>query len=127
MGILMSSTSSRGLRVRYTGNLDLQLSTDISSHTGETIIGGSYQKGDWNTEVDMDLAQRIIRRALVLCPELTNGQGLEALEIVRHVVGLRLAREGGIRVERELIDGVWVVHNYGHGGYGCEYWRLQRR
>ncbi|KAI0429149.1 DAO-domain-containing protein [Xylaria sp. FL1042] len=79
---------------------------------GQTTIGGSYQKGDWNTEVDMDLAQRMIRRALALCPE--------ALEIVRHTVGLRPPREGGIRIERELIDDVWVVHNYGHGGYGYQ-------
>ncbi|KAI1176953.1 D-amino-acid oxidase [Nemania sp. FL0916] len=87
---------------------------------GPTIIGGSYQKGDWNTEVDMDLAQRIMRRAVAICPELTDGQGPEALEVVRHTVGLRPAREGGVRIERELIDGIWVVHNYGHGGYGYQ-------
>ena len=29
-------------------------------------------------------------------------------------------REGGPRVEREKIDGVNVVHNYGHGGYGYQ-------
>lgn len=28
---------------------------------------------------------------------------------------------GGPRVERERLgDGVWVVHNYGHGGYGYQ-------
>jgi D-amino-acid oxidase len=63
------------------------------------------------------------RRAVAICPELTGGKGPEALEVVRHTVGLRPAREGGPRVEEENVDGVWVVHNYGHGGYGCK--RLQ--
>ncbi|KAI0871992.1 D-amino-acid oxidase [Hypoxylon argillaceum] len=87
---------------------------------GTTVIGGSYQKGNWDTKVDMELAQRMLRRAVELCPELTDGKGPEALEVVRHVVGVRPAREGGIRVEKELINGVWVVHNYGHGGYGYQ-------
>lgn len=85
------------------------------------MIGGSYEKGNWDTEVDEELAQRMLRRAVEICPELTGGKGPESLEVVRHVVGLRPAREGGIRVDKELINGVWVVHNYGHGGYGCEF------
>lgn len=29
-------------------------------------------------------------------------------------------REGGPRVEKEKIDGVWVIHQYGHAGYGYQ-------
>ncbi|KAI0106217.1 D-amino-acid oxidase [Nemania sp. FL0031] len=87
---------------------------------GTTVIGGSYQKGIWDTEVDMELTQRMLRRAVDICPELTDGKGPESLKVVGHVVGLRPAREGGIRVDKERIDGVWVVHNYGHGGYGYQ-------
>jgi len=87
---------------------------------GLTIIGGSYQKGDWNSEFDSQLNDRMLRRAIALCPELTGGKGLETLEVVKNTVGLRPAREGGPRVEGEEIDGLWVVHNYGHGGYGYQ-------
>lgn len=83
-------------------------------------MGGSYQKNDWNPEVDLELAQRIMKRAVQLCPELTNGQGVEALDVVRHTVGFRPVREGGVRLEAEKIDSNWVVHNYGHGGFGCK-------
>ena len=29
-------------------------------------------------------------------------------------------REGGVRLEKEKIDGTWVVHDYGHGGFGYQ-------
>lgn len=64
-----------------------------------------------------------MKKAIDLRPELTGGQGIEHLSIVRHGVGLRPLRLGGTRLEKEKIDGVWTVHNYGHGGYGyqCSY------
>ena len=92
---------------------------------GGTILGGSYQKGNWESQVDPSLAVRIMQRAVEACPALTGGKGIEHLDIVRHGVGLRPVREGGTRVEKERIGGVWVVHNYGAGGagyqssYGC--------
>ncbi|KAK5122248.1 hypothetical protein LTR85_004158 [Meristemomyces frigidus] len=93
---------------------------------GGTVLGGSYQKGDWNAEVDHELARRIMHRAVKACPDLTRGSGkVEDLDVIRHGVGLRPVREGGARVEREPMANGWVVHNYGHGGagyqssYGC--------
>ncbi len=57
-------------------------------------------------------------------PELTNGRGIEALDVIRHAVGLRPYRPGGVRLEKERIEvdgkGVWVVHNYGHAGFGYQ-------
>jgi D-amino-acid oxidase len=45
---------------------------------------------------------------------LTNGKGVEALDIVRHNVGLRPSREGGPRLEAENMNDIGlVVHNYG--------------
>ena len=61
-----------------------------------------------------------MKRAVDLFPVLTNGKGIERLSVIRHNVGLRPLREGGVRLEREKIDGVWVVHNYGHGGFGYQ-------
>lgn len=92
---------------------------------GGTILGGSYQKGNWESQPDPNLAIRIMKRAVTMCPALTNGKGIEHLDIIRHGVGLRPVREGGTRIEKERIGGVLVVHNYGAGGagyqssYGC--------
>jgi len=94
---------------------------------GGSILGGCYQKGNWNGAVDSKLAERIIKRAVDFCPELIKDG---PLDIISHNVGLRPVRQGGFRVEREIMgnkDGIYkqVVHNYGHGGagyqtsYGC--------
>ncbi|KAH6897237.1 D-amino-acid oxidase [Thelonectria olida] len=90
---------------------------------GGTILGGCYQKGSWESQPDATLALRIMNRCVKACPELTNGRGIEALDVIRHGVGLRPVREGGARIEKERIEGTWVVHNYGHGGagYQCSY------
>ena len=92
---------------------------------GGTILGGSYQSGNCEAVPNMDLATRIMKRAVSMCPDLTKGKGIEHLDIVRHGVGLRPVRQNGARVEAERVGRLWVVHNYGHGGagyqssYGC--------
>ena len=92
---------------------------------GGTVLGGSYQKGNWESQFDPNLANRIMKRCVELCPKLTDGKGFEHLDIIRHGVGLRPLRLQGVRIEKEKIRDVWVVHNYGHGGagyqssYGC--------
>lgn len=92
---------------------------------GGTVIGGSYQKGNWESQPDPNLAVRIMKRAVQACPEITGGRGIEALDVIRHGVGLRPVREGGTRIDRERMGDLWIVHNYGSGGagyqasYGC--------
>lgn len=94
---------------------------------GGTIIGGCYQKGNWESQPDPNLATRIMKRAVELCPALigeepghTSGKGIEALSVVRHSVGLRPVRDDGPRVETEIIGKQKVVHAYGHGGGGYQ-------
>jgi D-amino-acid oxidase len=87
---------------------------------GGTILGGTYQKGSWESQPDPNQAIRIMKRAVELCPELTGGKGIEALSVIRHGVGLRPLRTSGVRIEKEKIDSTWVVHNYGHGGWGYQ-------
>ena len=88
---------------------------------GGCILGGCLQKNNWESQVDPNLATRIMKRAIELCPQLVpEGKGIEALDVIRHGVGLRPMRTGGIRIEKEVIGGVPVVHNYGHGGYGYQ-------
>ncbi|GAB1319654.1 D-amino acid oxidase [Madurella fahalii] len=87
---------------------------------GGTVLGGTYMKDNWDPNPDPNIAVRIMKRAVEAHPELTGGKGIEALSIIRHGVGLRPLRKGGVRVEKELIDGTWVVHNYGHAGWGYQ-------
>ena len=90
---------------------------------GGTVLGGCSQNGNMESPADPNLAIRIMARCVDLCPKLTNGRGIENLDIVRHGVGLRPNREGGARIEKEMIGSTRVVHNYGHGGagYQCSY------
>jgi D-amino-acid oxidase len=61
-----------------------------------------------------------MKRCVELCPTLTGGKGIEALDIIRHGVGLRPLRLSGARIEKEKLEGTWIVHNYGHGGWGYQ-------
>lgn len=87
---------------------------------GGTVLGGSYQLGNWESQPDLNLAMRIMDRVVKLHPELADGKGVAGLSIIRHAVGLRPYRKGGVRLEKERTETGWVVHNYGHAGYGYQ-------
>ncbi|KAM3466621.1 hypothetical protein MY5147_001952 [Beauveria neobassiana] len=93
---------------------------------GGTIIGGTYDMGNWESQPCPNIAARIMSRAVRLDPELAKGKGVNGLDVVRHAVGLRPYRAGGVRIERETLrddtDGgsVHIVHNYGHAGWGYQ-------
>jgi D-amino-acid oxidase len=87
---------------------------------GGTVIGGTYQTGNWDANPDPKVAIRIMKRAVEIQPELAGGKGIEGLDIIRHGVGLRPARTGGVRIETEQIGSRVVVHNYGHAGWGYQ-------
>jgi D-amino-acid oxidase len=61
-----------------------------------------------------------MKRCVALCPALTGGKGIEALSIIRIGVGLRPLRLSGVRIEKEKIGEDWIVHNYGHAGWGYQ-------
>lgn len=104
------------------------------SPDGLVILGGTFLPHNYSTLPDLDVAERILRNAYDLCPALSGGRGWEAIEIVKHNVGLRPCREGGARIELEvrtigqgrLLPGkgegkgrqVAVVHAYGIGPAG---------
>ncbi|KAM4060519.1 FAD dependent oxidoreductase [Hirsutella rhossiliensis] len=88
---------------------------------GGTIIGGTFDLGNWDSDPDPNVAMRIMKRAVEACPDLTGGKGTDALSIVRHGVGLRPYRRDGVRLEADKTsDGTWIVHNYGHAGWGYQ-------
>lgn len=90
---------------------------------GGTVLGGTYQKGNWNTEPDTGITTRIIKRCSSLRPDLVrDGQG-EEVKVVRSMVGLRPYRWAGVRIEAEfdtIGNGTLLVHNYGHAGWGYQ-------
>lgn len=92
---------------------------------GGTILGGTYDKGNWDPNPDPNIANRIMQRIVTKFPQIVDGSakgktGIDGLDVIRHGVGLRPYREGGVRLEKEIIDGNWVVHNYGHAGWGYQ-------
>ncbi|KAL7924517.1 FAD dependent oxidoreductase [Trichoderma austrokoningii] len=89
---------------------------------GGTILGGTYDMGNWESVPDPNVAIRIMQRAVRAAPELAGGRGVEGLSVIRHGVGLRPYRKGGVRIGEEALDDgtTSVVHNYGHAGWGYQ-------
>ncbi|KAL5091222.1 hypothetical protein Trisim1_003196 [Trichoderma cf. simile WF8] len=88
---------------------------------GGTILGGTYDIGNWESAPDPNIALRIMKRAVEAAPGLTAGKGIEGLSVIRHGVGLRPWRKDGVRIEEEVLDGsTSIVHNYGHAGWGYQ-------
>ncbi|KAI0364057.1 nucleotide-binding domain-containing protein [Pilatotrama ljubarskyi] len=98
-----------------------------------TVLGGKYQKDNWDTSFSAEDAQGIIERCAALAPAIKDPE----TRILKHNVGLRPARRGGPRVEAEKLDlplkthwlteqpqgekgTVLVVHAYGFGPAGYQ-------
>ncbi|MER7004036.1 FAD-dependent oxidoreductase [Dactylosporangium sp. NPDC000555] len=89
--------------------------TYVHPRSGDVVLGGTFQPGDWSETVDPPTTEAILRRCTDLVPELTGARPLW------EAVGLRPARHGGPRVEPDstpLPGGTRLVHSYGHGGAG---------
>lgn len=88
---------------------------------GGTILGGTYQPNNWESQPDPSIAARILSRVVKARPEIADHKGVGGLSVIRHAVGLRPSRKGGVRIERERLDSnTWVIHNYGHAGWGYQ-------
>jgi len=71
-----------------------------SKYTDTALLGGTLQAGDWDTSLDMDAAQQILQRCAEIAPSIKDSG---VTKILKHQVGLRPAREGGPRVEAEVV------------------------
>jgi len=72
---------------------------------------------DRSTKVSEGTTKSILKNCKPLAQELLNEVG--DFDVLILQCGLRPSREGGPRVESELVDGVFaVVHSYGHAGAG---------
>ena len=87
--------------------LDATGPTYVVPRSGDIVVGGTDQEGEWSRTPSPESADAILRRAALLVPELRGAR------VIRHKVGLRPVRPG-VRLER-VAD---VIHCYGHGGAG---------
>lgn len=98
---------------------------------GGTVVGGTKQPGDWNTEPDPTTRRWLLSEGAKITGYATGGEQVAAedISVIADVVGRRPTREGGMRIEAERRDVVGldgkkrtdsVLHAYGAGGRGYE-------
>lgn len=96
---------------------------------GGTIIGGTKQPGDWETEPDLATRQSLLLEAGSIIDYATDDHvALDDVSIVADIVGRRPTREGGMQIEIEYPKSLAagfeqtkpVLHAYGAGGRGFE-------
>lgn len=91
--------------------LDSEGAAYIVPRTDDCILGGTADVGEWDMTPSAEAAAGILDR----CGQLDRK--LKGAHVIESLVGLRPGRDE-VRVEREVIDGKRVIHNYGHGGAG---------
>jgi D-amino-acid oxidase len=108
------------IRVRKPADLKAEIihyntassTTYIVPRSGDCILGGTYEHGNWSLEPSEETAQSIIRRCSAFDPAFREP------EIIEHKVGLRPGRDF-LRLELErTAKGYGLIHNYGHGSVG---------
>ena len=87
--------------------LDAAGPTYVVPRSGDIVVGGTDEEGEWSRTPDPEVAREILARGARLVPSLRNAR------VLRHKVGLRPVRPA-VRLKREGE----VIHCYGHGGSG---------
>ncbi|MDF1751735.1 MAG: FAD-dependent oxidoreductase [Verrucomicrobiales bacterium] len=86
--------------------------TLILPRSGEMVLGGTSQEGDWDRAPRQSDTDEIVQRCSKLVP------GVADAEILGVSVGLRPGRDE-VRLEVDCnSEGQAIIHNYGHGGGG---------
>lgn len=86
---------------------------------GGLILGGTKNETLFQDSPIPEETESLINNARSRFPELFETETGE-LDVLRINVGFRPARRGGVRLEREVLDGSTIVHCYGFGGSGVE-------
>ena len=87
---------------------DEDRSVYIHPRSRDVVLGGTFEANRWDLTPDPATRLAIVERCVEVVPELAGAP------VLGEKVGLRPARHGGPRVEREGR----IVHAYGHGGAG---------
>jgi D-amino-acid oxidase len=84
--------------------------TCIHPHGNFVVLGGN-SRSSTDTVPNSEEASSILARCALVEPRLADAV------IIEHRVGLRPGRSA-VRLDREVVNGSAIVHNYGHGGVG---------
>lgn len=98
---------------------------------GGTIIGGTKEPDNWDTEAHASAHDRLLEMGLENLPLALEGRSTtpDEISVIADIIGRRPTRDGGLRLEveeQELGDHVdiktvgKVIHAYGAGGRGFE-------
>ena len=85
--------------------------TYMFPHGDEIVLGGTNDEGNWDTEPQDDVAERILASCAAIDSRLRD------VKVLGSRVGLRPCRPE-VRLESEPLGGGVLWHNYGHGGAG---------
>ena len=112
--IVCNDTCGQVLRVKapWMNNVVFWGTSYIIPNVDTVVLGGTAQKGNWDTTVSEADTTRIMDDVCVLYPAMREAK------IERAWAGLRPGRTP-LRIESEVrgADRL-IVHNYGHGGSG---------
>lgn len=87
--------------------------------SNELVLGGFYQHDNWNKDVLGKETQDILYRVSKEFPQIIpSGKTIYDFPIKREISAFRPSRKSGVRIQKEIIDGRVVIHNYGAGGTG---------
>ncbi|OAD02823.1 hypothetical protein MUCCIDRAFT_155983 [Mucor lusitanicus CBS 277.49] len=93
---------------------------------GTVVLGTTKDTSSTDPAIDPNTTNDILKRAIECCPDLSLlHKGVDDLDVIDNVVGIRPVRNGGPQVQNEhykLESGkeVLITHNYGHGGSGYQ-------
>ena len=94
-------------------HLDQQIPTlaYIVPRSNDMILGGVAQRDNWDISSKSEDSEFILKKCSEILPDLAD------IEIIEELVGLRPGRTS-VRLDKEIISGRPLIHNYGHGGSG---------
>lgn len=82
----------------------------------EVVLGGFYQRHNYNRDVLRKETEDILQRTTSMFPILGNSQDLDISGVVS---AFRPSRTGGVRIENQTLAGNrTLIHNYGAVGTG---------
>lgn len=86
---------------------------------GGTIVGGTKEIGDTETRPRPETRRKLLQQSVQAYPDFIDS--VDRFEVVKDNVGRRPWRDGGFRIETDLVSpDKSIVHGYGAGGRGYE-------
>lgn len=109
------------LSISADANADGEIVFIVPRNDDTLIVGGFAEPDQWTLEynVDSPTVRRMQERATAFLPALKNAKLDASYPFAQ---GLRPARMGNVRLERETRRrGSRIIHSYGHGGSGWSF------